>query len=284
MRPRRLNRSAPGNTKKSFPFRLRVHMNENETWFSKYGKWLCLFLGCVLGLSCAFMLCKALGTQASLTSSAKVTILLCIGAVAVQFCTALDWILYRAEKHIIEGRYTDARKIIQNAMVFYSILRPTAPDRARLLVLLGGCHLASGDQAAARSVLTEAVDMIRHIKQSALWVVGADSVLAEQLNQVFDQRFRGIEGVANLELAAIYREQGRVSEAVSLCRGSIDSLQEYRSDIVRQMTRQEVGKKKSHKGDRWALLSRATSKAEKLAAIEACLEGAYDLSRVLQRV
>lgn len=259
-------------------------MNENETWFSKYGKWLCLFLGCLVGLSFAFMLCKALGTQASLTSQAKFTILLGIGMIAFQFCTALDWLLYRAESHIIEGRYTEARNIIQKVMVFYSVLRPTAPDRARFLVLLGGCHIASGDKTAACASLTEAVDMIHHIKQSALWVVGADSILAEQLSQVFDQRFRGIEGVANLELAAIYHERGRVSEAVSLCRGSIDSLQEYRSDMVRQMTKQEVAKKKTHKGDRWALLSRAASKPEKLAAIEACLEGAYDLSRGLSRV
>jgi tetratricopeptide (TPR) repeat protein len=259
-------------------------MNENETWFSKYGKWVCLFLSFLIGLSFAFMLCKALGTQASLTSQAKVTLLVGIGIFALQFCTALDWILYKAEKHIVEGRYPEALKIIQNVMLFYSILRPTAPDRARLLVLLGGCHLASGNQTAARGALTEAVDMIKHIKESALWVVGSDSILAEQLNQVFDQRFRGIEGVANLELAGIYQTQGRHSEAVSLCRGSIDSLQEYRSDIVRQMTRQEVSKKKEYNGDRWALLSRAASKAEKLAAIEVCLEGAYNLSRSLQRV
>ena len=260
-------------------------MNENETWFNKYGKWLCLFLGFLAMVCAAFVICKAFGTQAgSLTNQAKLTLFLVIGLVVLQVSTALDWLIYKAEQQVVEGRYEDARKLIQNLMFFHNMLRPTGPDRARLLVLLGGCYLAAGDTEAARGSLTEAVDTIKQIKQSALWLVGDDSVLAEQLSQVFDQRFRGIEGVANLELAAIYQNTDRKSDAVALCRGSIESLQEYRSDIVRQMTRQEVLKKAAGTRDRWALLSRAASKPERLASIEACLEGAYDLSRSLQRV
>lgn len=260
-------------------------MNENESWFSKYGKWVCLFLGSVAALTFAFLVCKTLGTQAaSLTSQAKLTLLFAIGMIAIQLSTGLDWVIFKAEKQIYEGRYKDARKLIERVMVFYKLLRPTAPDRARLLVLLGGCQLAMDDTSAAQRSLTEAVDMIKHIKQSALWLVGGDGILAEQVNQVFDQRFRGIEGVANLELAAVYQRLDKMPEAVSLCRGAIECLQEYRSDMVRQMTRQEVTKKKSPQADRWTVLSRAATKPEKLAGIERCIEGAYDLSRDLRRV
>jgi hypothetical protein len=260
-------------------------MNENESWFDKYGKWVCLFLGSLVALSFAYLVCKAVGTQAAtLTSQAKLTLLVAIGMVVLQLSTGLDWIIFKAEKQIYEGNYSEARKLIERLMIVYKFLRPTAPDRARLLVLLGGCQLAAADTTAAQRSLTEAVDMIKHLKQSALWLVGADSILAEQINQVFDQRFRGIEGVANLELAAVYEKQGRTADAVALCRGAIESLQEYRSDMVRQMSRQEVCKKKACTADRWAVLSRAVSKPEKLSGIEQCLEGAYDLSRSLRRV
>lgn len=260
-------------------------MNEDETWFGKYGKWVCLFLGSLVALSFAFLVCKSIGTQtAALTSQAKLTLLFAIGMIVVQISTGLDWMIFRAEKQISEGQYLEARKMIERLMVFYKVLRPTAPDRARLLVLLGGCQLALNDTDAARKSLSEAVEMIKQIKQSALWLVGADSILAEQINQVFDQRFRGIEGVANLELAAVYERVGRTPEAVALCRGAIDCLQEYRSDMVRQMSRQEVSRKKNNAGDRWTVLSRAVSKPEKLAGIERCIEGAYDLSRSLRRV
>ncbi len=260
-------------------------MNENESWFNKYGKWVCLFLGSLVALSFAFLICKTLGTQAAtLSSQAKMTLLFAIGMVAIQLSTGLDWIVFKAEKQISDGHYAEARKLIERLMFAYKVLRPTAPDRARLLVLLGGCQLAMNDTIAAKRSLTEAVDMIRQIKQSALWLVGADSVLAEQINQVFDQRFRSIEGVANLELAALYQRTGETKDAVALCRGAIDSLQEYRSDMVRQMTRQEVSKRKLNQGDRWTVLSRAVSKSEKLAGIEQCIEGAYDLARSLSRI